>query len=405
MRRPRGARGLPRGLRPTVVRLAAGWAALALFFVPARGRAAFTDDVTLSGYARENPILWLSAPALTGDGRYAVNLLHLRQNLRWYAVPPVTVALEVKERLLFGDRSGELAGLIAAAPSGLPYFDWTASSDGGDGYAEASIDRLWVDFAAGDLELRAGRQRVAWGTNLVWNPIDVFNPSSSLDFDNEEKPGTDAVRVQYYFGPASEIDAAWAPGRESADTDAAARIKVNGWGYDWGLLVGRRAADHVAGVSWTGSVAGGGFRGEALFGRPREGPDRTGRQYANASISGDYTFPNTLYVQISALYQSRGTTGDGGGASLLDAAARRDLSPGRWAVFGEVAKDLTPLWRGDLSAIVNPCDGSAYIGPTLTWSAAPNLDVAAQALLFGGRAGTEFGGRGRIWMIRAKYSF
>jgi hypothetical protein len=388
-----------------VARRTAPWVALALLLTPAWATASLPDNLTLSGYVRENPILWRPAPALAGADHLSVNLLHLRQNVRWYAAEPVTVALEVKERLFLGENARELAGLIAPAESGLPYFDWTASADREGVYAEASIDRLWVEGTAGHLEVRAGRQRVAWGTNLVWNPIDIFNPSSSLDFDNEEKPGTDAIRAQYYLGPASEVDAAWAPGREAADTDAAARVKVNRWGYDWMLVGGRRANDHVAGFAWTGSVARGGFRGEVLLGRPRTGPDRTGRSYVNASVSGAYTFPSTLYVQIAALYESRGTTGDAGGLELIEAAARQDLSPGRWALFGEIAKDLTPLWRADLAAIVNPLDGSSYLGPTLTWSAAPSLDVVAAALLFNGRTGAEFGGQGRIWMVRAKYSF
>jgi hypothetical protein len=317
----------------------------------------------------------------------------------------VTVALEVKERLFLGENASRLASMITPPATALPHFDWTESHRGEGVYAETGIDRLWIDATCGDLEVRAGRQRVAWGTNLVWNPIDVFNPSSWLDFDNEEKPGTDAIRAQYYLGPASEIDAAWAPGRRVTDTDAAVRIKVNRWGYDWMWIGGRRADDHVAGFGWTGSVAGGGFRGEALLGRPRSGPDRTGRGYLNASISGDYTFANTTYLQVSGLFESRGTTGDAGGLELLEAVARGDLSPGRWALFGEIAKDLTPLWRADLVAIVNPSDGSSYLGPTLTWSATPNTDVTAQALLFAGRDGTEFGGDGRIWMVRAKYSF
>jgi hypothetical protein len=140
-------------------------------------------------------------------------------------------------------------------------------------------------------------------------------------------------------------------------------------------------------------------------GASRPPSDRTGRSYLNASISGDYTFSNTVYLQVSALFESRGTTGDAGGVELLETAARADLSPGRWALFGEIAKDLTPLVRADLSAIVNPADGSFYLGPTLTWSAAPNVDVAAAALLFEGRTGTEFGDQGQIWMVRAKYSF
>jgi hypothetical protein len=374
-----------------------------LLLAPGMAVASLPDALSLSGYARENPILWESAPVPTGSDPLFVNLLHLRQNLRWYPSSSLTVALETKERLFLGDSAGDLADAISLQGARGPYFDWTASTHGNASYAEAAVDRFWIDFTSGSLEIRAGRQRIAWGTNLVWNPVDVFNPSAFLDFDNEEKPGTDAARVQYYLGPASEVDVAWAPGRNSAETDAAARIKVNQWGYDLTLIAGRRADDEVAGLAWASSIGGAGIRGEALLGRPRKGQDDDG--YANASVSGDFAFPNTVYVQASALYESRGTMGDAGGLELISSYERGDLSPGRWSLFGEISKDLTPLWHGDVSAIVNPSDGSLYVGPTLTWSAAPDLDLTAAALLFAGRAGTEFGDEGRIWMLRAKYSF
>jgi len=380
---------------------------VAVLILPARSSSALPDYLALSGYARENPILWQSAPTLSGRRDVAVNLLHLRQNLRWYASPAVTVALDTKERIFLGRDSGELVGMLTQAARRLPYFDWTATTTDEGVYAEAGIDRLWVDVTAGPVETRLGRQRIAWGTNLVWNPVDIFNPSSAIDFDNVEKPGTDAARVEYYLGPASELDLAWAPGRDSADTDAAVRLKMNRWGYDLMLLGGRRAGDEVAGVAWAGSVAGGGFRGEVLAGRPRDGSGDGSSDdgYVNASVSCDYAFPNTFYVQASVLYESRGATGDAGGVELLRAYARDDLSPGRWSLFAEVARDLNPLWRTDVSAIVNPLDGSFYAGPSLLWSAAPNLDVTAQALLFEGRAGTEFGDQGRIWMVKGQYSF
>jgi hypothetical protein len=368
---------------------------------------------SVSGYVRENPIFWESAPVYGAEHLFG-NLLHLRQNLLWYPSSSVTAALEVKERVIAGDDSGQFAELIAPQNARRPYFDWTRSAEGDAGYADASIDRLWIDVTSGKLEIRAGRQRIAWGTNLVWNPIDIFNPSSFLDFDDVEKPGTDAARLQYYLGPASEIDVAWAPGRESEGTDAAVRIMANRWGYDLMVLGGRRGEDNVLGLAWSGSIAGGGFRGEALWGKPRDddhGSDDDGSgsgnsaSYVNASISGDYAFPNTVYLQISVLYVSRGTTSKAGGNEIIEAYLRGDLSPARCSLFTEVAKDLSPLWHADVSAIVNPSDASFYAGPSLKWSAAQDIDVTAAALLFGGRTGTEFGDQGRIWMVRAVYSF
>lgn len=34
---------------------------------------------------------------------------------------------------------------------------------------------------------------------MAWNPNDWFNTYNYFDFDYEERPGTDAIRVRVYF--------------------------------------------------------------------------------------------------------------------------------------------------------------------------------------------------------------
>ena len=75
-------------------------------------------------------------------------------------------------------------------------------------FLNTTIDRLWVDFNYGKLQVRAGRQRINWGQTLIWNPNDIFNAYSFFDFDYIERPGSDAVRVQYYPGSSSSVEAA-----------------------------------------------------------------------------------------------------------------------------------------------------------------------------------------------------
>jgi hypothetical protein len=148
-----------------------------------------------------------------------------------------------------------------------------------------------------------------------------------------------------------------------------------------------------------------------LLGRPEEEAGRSDEGFQsddgflNASVSGDFAWSNTFYLQASALYNSRGTTGDAGGPQLLESYLRRDLSPARYSIFGEVAKDLTPLWRVDISGIVNPTDGSFGLLPSLRWSVTTDLDVTLRALVSGGKTGTEFGDQEQIWTVAARYSF
>jgi hypothetical protein len=384
-------------------------AGILLVFV-CTGGPAFSAELLFTGYIRENPLLWQPSPIYSsvaeGQDQQITNLLHVRQNLRFFVANPVIAGLELKERFFLGQDASLLAREITAFNLRPPRFDWTREVvDEDNAYLEISIDRFWIELTRGRLELTAGRQRIAWGTNLIWNPIDIFNPSSPLDFDNEEKPGTDALRLQYYLGPNSVLEAAWAPGREAASTSAALRMKINHRGYDWIIIGGRRATEHVVGFAWAGSIADGGFRGECLYANPRSGGDEKGEASLSTSISGDYTFSSTLYLQASALYNSRGTSGSAGGEALVQSYLRGDLTPSRFALLGEIARDLTPLWRADLIVIVNPCDRSGYYGPSLRWSAITDLDLTMQVLLFSGDEGTEFGDQGHILMLKGKYSF
>jgi hypothetical protein len=371
---------------------------------PAPVLSSLREDFSLSGYVRETPIAWERSSLIggpQGSETQLTNLLHLRQNMRWFASRSITVGVELKERFVAGDGAGALleASDLLGGTSG--YFDWERRFvDEDRAVVVGSVDRAWLIAYAGPVQITAGRQRVAWGTNLVWNPIDIFNPASPLDFDNEEKPGTDAGRVQVYLGPSSKAEAAVAPARDSDRTVSAAQLVLNRWGYDWVVLGGRRGTETVAGWAWAGEIKGGGFRGEFLYERPRGGGS-----VLRGSLDGDYAFRSTLYLHGALLYNSGGTTGSGGGLRLLSAYARGWLSPGRISIYAEVGRDATPLLHADLAAILNAYDGSSYVGPSLTWSAATDLDVSAMGFIFAGPAGTEFGDDGNIAMVRAKYSF
>ena len=65
--------------------------------------------------------------------------------------------------------------------------------------------------------------------NLAWNPNDIFNTYNLLDFDYEERPGSDAIRIQYYLGDFSKIEVAAKKGSSKDDHIVAAMYKFNKW--------------------------------------------------------------------------------------------------------------------------------------------------------------------------------
>ncbi len=369
------------------------------------------DEFTLRGYVKDLVGLHRTDPHLVEPGLRLSNTIHMRQNLRWYPTYTLTGALEVKTQFAALLIENEALDGIEPAAEGVPefgqarYFDWSWTPiDQEDVTLMTTIDRAWIDWYAGQTQVTAGRQRIAWGTNLAWNPIDLFNPYSPLDFDNEEKPGTDGLRFQYYTGPSSKVEVAVAPAEEFEKSVAAVLVKINKWRYDLHFLAGRRGRGTVVGTAWAGQIRGGGFRGEALYTYPDE-DSHVLDPYVVAGVSGDYTFPNSFYLLGEVLLNQRGTTGPAGGLHWATAIAEGELTPARTSLFGQVALNITPLIRGGISGILNPHDRSWYIGPSIDQSLATDLDFTAIALIFGGDEGTEFGDLGQMLFLRLKMSF
>ncbi len=375
-------------------------------------QAGFRDDLMARGYVRYTPLIWklpsYGMPIQQDDKYIFTNLLNVRQNFRYYASSSLTVGLELKERAFLGESANDLKQSADFYTADETLFDWdTDLVEEDKAYVSMVPDRAWLDYMVGDVQVTVGRQRVAWGVNTVWNPTDLFNPSSPLDFDNEEMPGTDAFRVQYYLGPMSKLEAAVSPKRDEDKTIAAAKLQLNRWDYDWIWILGRRYAQTVAGFSWAGDVHDAGFKGEVLYAFPRDSVYNADNDpYVSFSISVDYGVPNTsLYLHSEVLYNELGTTDKAGGLLLYDAFNKKQLSPSRLDVFGEVSYTFSPIVTGNLNGIYNPYDQSFYVGPNLTVSVHTNVDLTLMGMVYQGEDVTEFGDNPQMVMGRLKWNW
>ena len=190
------------------------------------------------------------------------NLLHNRINLKGYINENITFAAEFRNRLFTGDlvRSGSLYSDQIGKDQGWANLSWNVINKQSF-FLNTAIDRLWMDFNYGKFQVRAGRQRINWGQTLVWNPNDIFNAYSFFDFDYVERPGSDAVRFQYYPGSSSAIELAVKADWQDNIT-AAALYRFNKWGYDIQFLGGYfNSEDIVAGTGWSGAIGTISFRG------------------------------------------------------------------------------------------------------------------------------------------------
>jgi hypothetical protein len=81
------------------------------------------------------------------------------------------------------------------------------------------------------------------------------------------------------------------------------------------------------------------------------------------------------------------------------------LSMGMFNLFGQVSYPITPLLFADFSTILNPSDGSSFLGPSLTYSIGENWEIMVNGQLFLGQSETEYGDFGKAIYGRLKWSF
>ncbi|MBB3188159.1 hypothetical protein [Microbacter margulisiae] len=206
------------------------------------------------------------------------NLIHNRLNFKWFINPSLTACVEMRNRLAVGNIF-----------TSFPGYDKTFESDHGMitltknlvdtryGVLNLDIDRIWLQYTTGNFQITAGRQRINWGQTFVWNPNDLFNSYSYFDFDYEEKPGSDAIRMQWFPSATSDLELAIKGNNEHKAT-VAGLYRFNKWNYDIQFLGGLvNQSDLMIGAGWSGQIGGGGFRGEAsYFHRAKNMKDTTG---------------------------------------------------------------------------------------------------------------------------------
>ena len=197
-----------------------------------------------------------------------------------------------------------------------------------------TVDRLWLDFNYGKVQARIGRQRINWGQTLVWNPNDIFNAYSFFDFDYAERPGSDAVRLQYFPGYSSAAELAVKIDNEN-DVTAAGLYRFNKWGYDIQFLAGYvNSEDIVLGAGWSGSIGSISFRGEGSWFEPvEEFPVTTGTGLFTAGF--DKVFKNNSMGQLQVMYCNNPMMLTSFDSFYSGNLSTKDLAFSRFSAFGQ----------------------------------------------------------------------
>lgn len=379
-----------------------------IFFLPAALLTAAqeenkTEAAALHGYVKDLQGISFSDRS---DSLHSVNLLHNRLNFKINFSAGFSARLEIRNRMFWGDQLKMIPdfGNVINKYTGLVNLShlWVNRS-----YLviHSVADRLMLQYRAEQWDISAGRQRINWGVSNIWNPNDIFNAYNFLDFDYEERPGNDAIRVQHFLKTNATLELACKPGRHGGETVAGLLYKFNYKKYDWQMLGGIAERDAVAGFGWAGSIKEAGFKGELSYFHPQKNfLDSSG--VISLSVMADRTFKNDWYVSLAFLYNSNpaGVVGNSGNIFAGTVSAKQ-IFPYRYSFYTGMMKTFTPVTTLNFSIIYSPERNTVILFPAFAWNAAKNLDLDIIAQSVFARLPYHYRTQGTSIFLRGKWSF
>lgn len=306
--------------------------------------------------------------------------LHNRINAKWIPKPWFTGVLEVRNRIIYGEavKSGMYSTAFLDKDNGIADITFLPF-DTRSAKMVSSVERFWAGFSNENLELTVGRQRINWGVNLIWNPNDIFNTYSFMDFDYEERPGSDALRLKFNIGDMSSLEFAAKPGKYKEDDVYAMIYKFNRYAYDFQFLGGWYEKDLCVGAGWAGSIGDVGFKGEGTyFHTAKNFADTSG--LINATIEFDHTFYGKIYANISYIYSSKGASSPDPAINSLFLSngnvTAKMLSPSKHSAFVQLKSISSPVLSAGISGIYFFELNGLYVFPSVTYSINDNWEAS-----------------------------
>ncbi|MCB2197398.1 MAG: hypothetical protein KQH79_16180 [Bacteroidetes bacterium] len=363
------------------------------------------SNMELNGYVKYmNTVMFNSI-----DSVWLVdNLVHNRLNYNWYISDNLTLSAGMRNRLVYGDLLKFIPGYADSFEDDNGFLNFLTNniSDGNSYVLTTTFDRAYFEYNSSNWTVTLGRQRINWGQSFAWNPNDIFNSYSFFDFDYEERPGSDALRVQYYPNFTSVAEAAVKIDKHNNIT-AAGLYRFNKWSYDIQVIGGiMDTTDYVVGAGWSGSIWDFGFNGEASYFHPQENfSDSTGIVIINVGLS--YMFSNSLNITFEGNYN--------GYFEKLNLNSFDDLyfmplsvkttSYSKFSWFGQVSYPIHPLLNATVAAMYFPSLGDGYfLMPSLAYSVSNNFECSLYGQRFEGKFGGQYD-KMTMLFLRFRYSF
>ena len=376
------------------------------------------SDWQVGGYVK----YMLTSSKPDGQSHFEDHLLHQRLNIRYQATSALDFHLGMRNRLFSGEQS-QAPDFADRLSEDLGYWDLNKSgSYGSNKVLSSNIDRAYLQWRVKDWHIKAGRFRVNWSMNSIWNPNDIFNSYCLYDFDYEERSGRDGINLTYQLGFASELNFTYSLREQNTTTgksqaqDYGIRYLNHTKGWDWQLIAGKSLQDNILAAGFAGQVYGAGVKGEISWFDPEH---QTAQQelwggiltnmpssisQANsilnseskasyvASLEADYSIKSerNWFISLASLYTSSPTNTSTSQNPLNAPQSARELSFTTWTHYASISLDINSLNRLVLVGIYYQ-DGSYFTSASLNTSLADNWQLLSQLQHFDGKPDSQFG--------------
>lgn len=354
----------------------------------------------IKGYIKELPYISFDK---NFSNVYATNIIHNRFNVKWTPNTKLSGAAEFRTRFFWGDDVGatpnfseQLRNRNEQVDASITWFETENAA------MITNIERFWLEYKTAKVAVRAGRQRINWGIATTWNPNDIFNAYNFLDFDYEERPGSDAVKVQYFINDLSNVDMAVSPSFSNSTTVAAARYFFNRNNYDFQFNAGWYHDAFTLGAGWAGSMDEVGFKGEMQY---FASGDQSSSQF-NAVMEWDYMFSKGWYLNGSFLWNNQGLTEPVDDWTTVSFnLSPRNLMPTAYNVLMSTTKEITPLFSANLGVVYTPGTNIMIVLPSFQYNLSDRWDLNIVWQSFYAEMNNSFQAVTYRIFLRAKWSF
>lgn len=347
------------------------------------------------------------------SGRASTDLfLHNRINLAYYPDDAFSVNLALRNRLLVSD-TRLLPSVVSGYTQDSGIVDMSTNwYESGRSVGNSQFDRFYLQWQPGkeisgqvnNWQIKAGRFRINWGMNRVWNPNDVFNSYSLFEFDYAEKPGSDALLLNRALGFASGLDLVLSPEHDGEqEAGYAVRYLFNHTGWDGQLIAGRVRDDVFFGLGTSGSVQEAALRAEVThFNYVANGQqssndsesalELSAEKTVVASIEADYSFASerNWMLTVALLYSADPQSAPSTSLYLSRPLNARTLSFTRYTAYADLGFDLSPLSHVTTSIIWYQ-DDSFYLSLAQNYSLADDWQLLGVLQRYDGGGDSLFG--------------